>query len=73
MNALKQVRRRLGLGLRELARDADVGKDVVSRIETGRVQPVNVSYGDIVRLFRALKRAGLTRTKLEDIFPVAAA
>lgn len=71
MLTLKQARQRVGIGLRKLARDADVGKDIVLRIETERVDPARVGYGDIVRIFRALRRAGLTRVKIDDLFPIS--
>jgi transcriptional regulator with XRE-family HTH domain len=70
---LKQVRELAGIGLRELARDAGVGKDVVWRMENGRTTHETVGYGDVVRILRALRRAGLTRRMVADadIFPVA--
>jgi predicted transcriptional regulator len=70
MLTLKQARERVGLGLRELARDAGVGKDIVYGIESSRVASENVRHGDIVRIFRALRRAGLTRVKQDELFPV---
>jgi predicted transcriptional regulator len=73
MATLKQTRDYLGLGVRELARNACVGKDTVSRIENGLLDPEKVGYGDIVRLVRALRRAGLRKLKVEDVFPVEGA
>jgi transcriptional regulator with XRE-family HTH domain len=70
---LKQVRELAGIGLRELARDAGVGKDVVWRMENGRTTHETVGYGDVKRILRALRRAGLTRRIASDdeIFPIA--
>jgi predicted transcriptional regulator len=71
--SLKDVRELAGIGLRELARDAGVGKDVVWRMENGRTTHETVGYGDVKRILRALRRAGLTKriASDEEIFPVA--
>jgi predicted transcriptional regulator len=70
MMTLEQARGLVKKGLRELARDAGVGKDTVSRIEAGRLDPENVSYGDIMRIVRALQRAGLPGLSVEELFPI---
>jgi transcriptional regulator with XRE-family HTH domain len=69
MMIIKQVRLNAGWGLREFARHAGVSKDVLLRIETDG--PVRVNYGDVVRVARAARMAGLTKAKVEDLFPVA--
>jgi transcriptional regulator with XRE-family HTH domain len=70
MTKTKQDRLKAGIGLREFARIAGIGKDVVARIERDLV-PVGVNYGDVVRYARAARRAGLTKAMVEDLFPVA--
>jgi transcriptional regulator with XRE-family HTH domain len=72
MPTLKQVRKRAKLGLRQLARDAGVGKDVVLRLEKRLTSPENVSHGDIVRIVRALQRH-LPELTADELFPVRVA
>jgi predicted transcriptional regulator len=67
---LKQARIRAELGVRELGRASGVGKDVVSGIETGRVDPSKVAYGSIVRIVYALRLAGLPGVTADSLFPV---
>jgi predicted transcriptional regulator len=71
MMTLEHARGLVGKGLRELAREAGVDKDVVWRIENKRVDPADVSYGDIMRIVRALQRAGLSGLRVEDLFPIS--
>ena len=68
---IKQDRERSGFGLREFARYAGITKDIVVRIESLHIGPGRVNYADVVRYARAARRAGITRARVEDLFPVA--
>lgn len=67
---LRQVRKRAKRGQRQLAREAGVGKDVVNRLETRRLRPENARFGDLVRIVRGLRRAGIPDLDVEQLFPV---
>lgn len=70
---LEQARSLVKISQRQLAREAGIGNDTVSRIERGQTDPADVSYGDILRIVRALQRSGLPGLKPEDVFPVVEA
>lgn len=67
---LEQARGLVKLNQTQLARAAGVTKFVISDIETGATRPENVAHGTIVKIVRALQRAGLPGLTSEDIFPV---
>jgi transcriptional regulator with XRE-family HTH domain len=71
MLTLEQARTLVKLSQSQLSDASGVKKSSISDIETGRVQPENVSYGTIVRLVRALQRSGLAGVSAEEVFPVA--
>jgi transcriptional regulator with XRE-family HTH domain len=71
MTTFKQARQRARIGLREFARDAGVSKDILLRVENSPVGPERINYGDVVRIARAARRAGLTKAQVEDLFPVS--
>lgn len=70
MMTLTQVRRLLGIGLREFAREAQVGKDTVCRIETKQLDPKDATYGNIMRIVRTARRLGLPGLTVEELFPI---
>lgn len=60
LTSLADVRRRLGLTQRELARISGVSQSLVSKIERGRINP---SYEAVRRIMEALERARSERGK----------
>lgn len=68
---LKQARELVGLSQAQLAEQSGVQKSSIADIETHRVAPENVAHGTIVRLVRALQRAGIPGLTTDQIFPVA--
>lgn len=67
---LEQARTLVKLSQGKLADASGVKKSAISDIETGRVEPENVSHGTIVRLVRALQRHGLPGLSADELFPV---
>lgn len=67
---LEQARKLLGWTQAKLAQEAGEHVSTVSDIETGR--NARPAYVVVMRIMRAIQRAGLTGVKPEDIFPVDA-
>lgn len=67
---LEQALELVELNQSELARRSGVSKHVISKLVMGSVQAENATHGTIVRLVRALQRAGLPGVTADDVFPV---
>jgi len=60
LESLAQLRKRLGLTQRDLARLSGVSQSLISKIERGRINP---SYEAVRRILQALERARAERSK----------
>jgi transcriptional regulator with XRE-family HTH domain len=65
---LKQAREALGWTQEELSRRSGVGQQHISKLEKGRIE--RISYLTVVRIVRALRKAGLAGVTAEKLFPV---
>lgn len=65
---LKDARRALGWTQQELSRRSGVRQQDISKLERGSVH--RISYTTVVRLVRALRKAGLAGVTAEELFPV---
>jgi len=65
---LKEARELAGLSQSELDRRAGVPQGTTHDLETGRVE--SPSFERVVRIVRALRRAGLKGVDGEQLFPV---
>lgn len=65
---LKGARTALGWTQQELAAKAGVTQQLVSRLERGQTD--RVMYSSVVKIVRALRKAGLSGLTQEALFPV---